>query len=112
MLSDAAFSWGADTGGSTKKETSSLRVEISGDEKPVRGVVIFVQARDEDWSEEQTTNSRGLVSFPAVPRGRILIQGTPAKEWKDFGEHYTLTKPEEIIQIKLQKREPSKDKDS
>lgn len=108
MLSDLMSSFGANTGESKKKETTSLRIEISGDEKPLRGVVVFVQSQDEDWSEEQTTTSKGIVSFPAVPRGRILIQCTAANEWNDFGEHYTLKKPEESIQIKMQKREPSK----
>jgi hypothetical protein len=111
-LSDAVFSWGADAkGGSKKKETSNLRVEISGEEKPVRGVVIFVQAQDEDWSDEQTTNSRGIVSFSGVPRGRMLIQWTPPKEWKDSGDYYTVGKAEEVIQIKLQKNESSTGKE-
>jgi hypothetical protein len=107
---EPTLSCGADAGESKKKETSSLSVAISGDEKPLRSVVVFVQAQDDDWSEEQTTTSKGVVSFPAVPRGRILIQCTPPSEWADFGEHYTLIKPQEIIQIKLQKREPSKTK--
>jgi len=110
-MSGVAFSWGAEgKGGAKKKDTSNLRIEISGEEKPLRGVVVFLKMQDEDWWEEDATNSKGTVSFSGVPRGRILIQVNP-KEWKDFGDYYTVDKAEEVIQIKLKKRESSKEKE-
>jgi hypothetical protein len=104
----AGIGWTAE-GGGKKRETTNLRIEVSGGERPVRGVGVFVMMEDDGWSEEDTTNSKGVVSFSGVPRGKVLIQ-INERDWKNFGRYYSLSKPEETVRVTLEKKEePKKD---
>lgn len=111
LLFSVMSSRGAETKSETKKkEFSNLRVEVTGEDKLLRGIPVFASVRDEDWSNEETTNGKGVASFSAAPRGRVLIQ-VNQPEWEDFGDYFDLSKAEESIHIKLQKKKPSKSKD-
>ena len=101
----------AEEGGSKGKETTNLRIEVSSEGKPVRGIGVFVMNDEPRWSEQDTTDSRGLVNFPEVPRGKVLVQ-INEKEWKDFGKYYNLGKAEETIRVDLEKKDGSKTKGS
>lgn len=110
FLLTGATGWGAEgAGGGKKKETTNLRIEVSSGEKPVRGVAVFVMMEDEGWSEEDTTNSKGVVSFTGVPRGKVLIQ-INERDWKNFGRYYSLSRADETVRVTLEKKEePKKD---
>jgi hypothetical protein len=87
-----------------KKETANLHVEVRGEGKPVRGVGVFARTDNEEWSGEETTNSKGMVSFTKVPRGKVLIQ-INEKEWKNCGVYFNLGKAEETLRVTLEKKE-------
>jgi hypothetical protein len=104
-LSGAAYGGAAEEKAEIKKkETASLHVEVRGDGKPVRGVGVFARTDNEDWSGEETTNSKGMVLFSKVPRGKVLIQ-INEREWKDFGRYFNVSKAEETLRVTLEKRD-------
>jgi len=109
FLIAAATGWGAEgADGGKKKETTNLRVEVSSGEKPVRGVGVFVMMEEEGWSEEDSTNSKGVASFTGVPRGKVLIQ-INEQDWKNFGRYYSLSRADEVVRVTLEKKpEPKK----
>jgi hypothetical protein len=109
LLSCALPCLGAEEGGSKRKETTNLRIEVSSEGKPVRGIGVFVMSDEPRWSDQDTTDSRGMVTFSEVPRGKVLVQ-IIEKEWKDFGQYYSLAKAEETIRVGLEKKEASKTK--
>jgi hypothetical protein len=111
LLSCAMPCFGAEEGGSKRNETTNLRIEVSSEGKPVRGIGVFVMNEEFRWSDQDTTDSRGLVNFSEVPRGKVLVQ-IIEKEWKDFGQYYNLGKTEETIRVGLEKKDGSKTKES
>jgi hypothetical protein len=111
LLSCAMPCFGAEEGGSKRKETTNLRIEVSSEGKPVRGIGVFVMNEEPRWSDQDTTDGRGLVNFSEVPRGKVLVQ-IVEKEWKDFGKYYNLGKAEETIRVGLDKKDGSKTKGS
>ena len=49
------------------------------------------------------TNREGLVRFPAVPQGKVLIQ-VVAEGWKTFGKYYDVSEAhKKVIEIKLKR---------
>ena len=90
-----------------KKETTNLRIEVTGggSEKPVAGaqVDVYVESEPEGESYNTTTNDAGVAKVSKVPRGKALIQVT-ADGWKTFGQRYELTKEEQTIKIVLEKK--------
>jgi uncharacterized protein YfaS (alpha-2-macroglobulin family) len=111
LLSAALPCLAAEEGAAKRKETAALRLEVSSEGKPVRGIGVFVMNEEARWSEQDTTDSRGLVNFREVPRGKVLVQ-IIEKEWKDFGQYYSLGKAEESIRVALERRDGAKKKDS
>lgn len=104
-VSGAAYGWAAEEKVEIKKkESANVHVEVRGAGKPVRGVGVFARTENEDWSGEETTNSKGMVSFSKVPRGKVLIQ-INEREWKDFGSYFNVSKAEETLRVALENRD-------
>jgi hypothetical protein len=111
LLSCALPCFGAEEGGSKGKGTTNLSIEVRSEGKPVRGIGVFVMNEEPRWSDQDTTDSRGLVNFSEVPRGKVLVQ-IIEKEWKDFGQYYNLGNAEETIHVGLEKKDGGKTKGS
>jgi len=86
-----------------KKETTNLRIQVTGGEhdKPVAGADVYVESETEEESFNATTNDAGVARVSKVPRGKVLIQVT-ADGWKTFGKKYELNREEQTIKIVLE----------
>src|SRR5574342_991694 len=111
LLSCAPPVAAAEEGGPKRKQTSTVRIQVSGEGKPLRGIGVFVKIEEPRWSDEDTTDSRGTVEFSQVPRGKALVQ-INEKEWRDFGKYYSLDEADVLISVSLEKRDAVKKKES
>jgi len=84
-----------------------LHVEVLDEDSkmPIQGAEVFVKSEEKDvtFEEIRETNSKGLASFPEVPRGFVKIQ-VIARGCKTFGDRYSLEEEENEVTIALKKR--------
>ncbi len=84
---------------------------ISGEGgEPIDNASVYVKFKEGRWYWKDKrrewhakTNREGVVRFPAVPPGKLLIQ-VLAEGWKTFGEYYQVSETEKkVIEIKLKR---------
>lgn len=79
--------------------------------EPIDNASVYVKFKEGRWYWKDKrrewhakTNREGLVQFPAVPPGKLLIQ-VVATGWKTFGEYYEVgeTTEKKVIEIKMKR---------
>jgi hypothetical protein len=88
--------------------TTRLRIEVTGNDKPVGNAAVYVRFnqaggllhRDKLAELDLKTNQDGSVKVPEIPRGKIQIQ-VIAEGWHTFGKWYEVETAEQTIQIEL-----------
>ncbi len=58
--------------------------------------------KDKKYALNVKTNRDGKAHIPDAPLGRVLIQ-VVADGWKSYGQYYTVTDPEAVIKIHLER---------
>ena len=109
LLPPALFSQEAKKEGKAQRETTELRIEVTGGEesKPVKGATVYIEWKEkgETKHKEGTTNRQGIAGPYIVPRVRVFIQVTTEDNvWEKKGGDFELKEQDVTIQINLTKK--------